>query len=83
VVDAAAGIAEWDANGIHGPSNPGEGEPSSCFMIMQVRRGSWQRVHPARRGSLDCQADNLYTLQQTVQLEAAVEQPTPTPAGDG
>jgi hypothetical protein len=83
VVDAAAGITEWDANGIHGPSNPGGGEPSNCFVIMQVRRGSWQRVHPVRRGSLDCGPENLYTLEQTVLLEEAVQEPTPTPATDG
>lgn len=89
VVEAAAGITDWDANGIHGPTNPGIGEPSPCFVIMQVRRGSWERVHPARRGAMDCEPENLYTLQQTVELEAAAEataepapSPTPTPLDD-
>lgn len=74
VVEAAGTVAEWDANGIHGPTNPAEREPSPCFVILQVRRGSFQRVHPQRRGTLDCEPANLYTLEQTVELEAAVEE---------
>ena len=33
-----------------------------CFMLMQVQNNEFVRVHPAERGELDCNSDNVVGL---------------------
>ncbi len=85
VLDAADTIDAWDARGLHGVSNPAEGLPSPCFVVMQLSQGAWVRVHPFGRGAFDCDADNLVQLIDTARLgldEPITTDATPTPAPD-
>ena len=63
VIEAAKTINFWDANGLHGISNPSEGIPSPCFMIATLTDGLWKRSYPERPGDLDCEESNLVTLE--------------------
>jgi len=62
VIEAAKTINFWDANGLHGVSNPSEGIPSPCYVIVTLQEGVWKRSYPSRPGELDCEDSNLVTL---------------------
>tara|TARA_B100000131_G_scaffold148540_1_gene144292 strand:+ start:1575 stop:2975 length:1401 start_codon:yes stop_codon:yes gene_type:complete len=62
VIEAAKTINFWDSNGLHGVSNPSEGIPSPCFMVVTLSDGVWKRSYPSRPGELDCEESNLVTL---------------------
>ena len=87
VIAAANTITDWDARGLHGPANPADGVPSSCFVLLRLRGGAWRRVFPDQRGALDCNPDNLVPLSITLRLGEddedlelpAESEQTPTP----
>ncbi len=68
VIDAARTITEWDGRGLHGPTNPAEGIPSPCFMLVSPTPSGWIRRHPATAGTMDCDPDNLVDLVETATL---------------
>jgi len=68
VIDAARTITEWDGRGLHGPTNPAEGTPSPCFMLMSPTPSGWIRRHPATQGTMDCDPDNLVDLVDSATL---------------
>ena len=80
VLEAVATIDEWDAHGLHAPSNPGQKIPTDCFVLLAYQPSqataaatppnSWQRQHPETPGQWDCSPDNLYTLRITGGLQA-------------
>ncbi len=69
VIEAANSITFWDAAGLHGISNPAEGIPSPCFVIMTLNDGLWERTSPQRPGELNCEDENLAVLEATADLE--------------
>ena len=78
VIEAAKTINFWDANGLHGVSNPSEGIPSPCFVIITLQDGLWKRSYPSRPGELDCEESNLVTLaalQGLTQEDSSRENP--------
>jgi len=78
VIEAAKTINFWDANGLHGVSNPSEGIPSPCFVVITLQDGLWKRSYPSRPGELDCEDSNLVTLaalQGLTQEDASRENP--------
>ena len=78
VIEAAKTINFWDANGLHGVSNPSEGVPSPCFVIITLQDGLWKRSYPSRPGELDCEESNLVTLaalQGLTQEDSSRENP--------
>ena len=78
VIEAAKTINFWDANGLHGVSNPSEGIPSPCFVVITLQDGVWKRSYPSRPGELDCEDSNLVTLaalQGLTQENASRENP--------
>ena len=78
VIEAAKTINFWDANGLHGVSNPSEGIPSPCFVVITLQDGLWKRSYPSRPGELDCEDSNLVTLaalQGLTQENASRENP--------
>ena len=80
VLEAVSTIEEWDAHGIHPPSNPGQKIPTDCFVLLAYQpsqdaaattpANTWQRQHPETPGQWDCSPDNLYTLRITGGLQA-------------
>ena len=68
VARAAAGIVNWHGHGLHGPSNPGTGDPSPCGVVMGASGGNLFRFHPVQPGTFDCAPENLFALQATAQL---------------
>ena len=80
VLEAVSTIEEWDAHGIHPPSNPGQKIPTDCFVLLAYQpsqetpattpANTWQRQHPVTPGQWDCSPDNLYTLRITGGLQA-------------
>lgn len=61
-------ITRFDANGWMGPKDP-RGF-SDCFVLLQIRNGTFTRVHPARRGTLDCNPANIVTITLDPAAEA-------------
>ena len=82
VISAARSITTWDARGLHGPSNPGLGEPSSCVVLMTLTNGEWVRTFPDRRGGFNCNAENVVNLTITSTLGSEVPTPTPDPEAE-
>jgi len=68
VIEAANTITEWDGQGLHGLTNPAEGLPSSCFMLVTPTTSGWIRRHPATAGTMDCESDNLVELTESATL---------------
>ena len=68
VIDAAGSITEWDGRGLHGVTNPAEGIPSPCFILVSPTPGGWVRRHPATQGTMDCDPDNLVELVESASL---------------
>lgn len=82
VIDAARTITVWDANGLHGVSNPAEGLPSPCFALLRLTGGAWGRTYPERPSTADCSADNLVPLTITTGLGSPTPTPTPDPEAE-
>ncbi|MCY3960072.1 MAG: ABC transporter substrate-binding protein [bacterium] len=68
VIESARTITEWDGRGLHGPTNPAEGIPSPCFLLMSPTPSGWIRRHPATPGTMDCDPDNLVELVESATL---------------
>lgn len=68
VIEAASTITEWNGRGLHGYTNPAEGHPSSCFMLVTPTTSGWIRRHPAAPGTMDCDPDNLVELVESAGL---------------
>ncbi|WP_419850784.1 hypothetical protein [Candidatus Poriferisocius sp.] len=68
VIESARTITEWDGRGLHGPTNPAEGIPSPCFLLMSPTPSGWIRRHPATQGTMDCDSDNLVELVESATL---------------
>jgi ABC-type branched-subunit amino acid transport system substrate-binding protein len=59
----------FDANGWMGPKDLRG--ISDCFVLLQIRDGSFVRVHPRQRGTLDCNPANVVTIMLDPVAEAA------------
>ena len=68
VAAAASRIVNWHGHGLHGPSNPGPGDPTPCGIVMGVSGGKLFRFHPIEPGTFDCSPENLFDLEATAQL---------------
>jgi hypothetical protein len=60
--DALAGIQDFTAGGIVGPTDVASGTPNGCFVLTQVQEGRFARVSPADKAVIDCGAQNLVEL---------------------
>ena len=63
VLKATDGITEFDADGMIAQSNPGEGIPSNCYALSQVKGGKFVRVFPKKKGTFQCEANNAYEIK--------------------
>lgn len=80
VIESARTITEWDGRGLHGPTNPAEGIPSPCFLLMSPTPSGWIRRHPATPGTMDCDPDNLVELVESATLGVDSSRPNSTAA---
>ena len=78
VIESARTITEWDGRGLHGPTNPAEGIPSPCFMLVSPTPSGWVRRHPATQGTMDCDPDNLVELVESATLGVDPSRPNST-----
>ena len=46
VLAAGRQITSWTGGGLHTETNPAEGLPPACTIIMQIQDGAWKRVFP-------------------------------------
>jgi ABC-type branched-subunit amino acid transport system substrate-binding protein len=53
VASAIKGITNFNADGLIGPTNPGQKQGGKCVVMVQVQNGQWARVDPTSAG-LDC-----------------------------
>ncbi|MDE0117976.1 MAG: ABC transporter substrate-binding protein [bacterium] len=81
VIEAAGTITEWDARGLHGPTNPAEGIPSPCFMLVSPTPSGWIRRHPTTQGTMDCDPGNLVRLVESASLGISPSRSDPEGAG--
>jgi hypothetical protein len=63
LLDAAAAINDFTADGMMGKTDVGDRVPSSCFALMQVKNGSFTRIYPKKPASFDCAKSNLVKLK--------------------
>ena len=66
VLDAAANIHQFDADGMISPTDVGGRKPNSCFVLTQVRNGEFVRVHPKKKGTFDCNKKNRATITEDI-----------------
>ncbi|MCO5318906.1 MAG: ABC transporter substrate-binding protein [Microthrixaceae bacterium] len=65
VWDAASSITEWTGGGLHGQTNPGEGIPSTCVIIVEGTPDGFvvpEDFEP-NEGLYDCSEDNVIDLE--------------------
>lgn len=53
VASALKGVTNFNADGLIGPTNPGQKQGGKCVVMAQVQNGQWTRLHPASTG-FDC-----------------------------
>ena len=54
LLDAAANIHDFDADGMVAPTDVGGKKPSGCYVLTQVRDGEFVRVSPKKKGTIHC-----------------------------
>jgi len=62
VLEAAPKVTSFDADGMIGKTNVGQHEASPCYVLVQVKGGKFVRVHPTKKGTLDC-SSKLYEIK--------------------
>jgi len=62
LIRVARSIDLYTANDVLSLTNPAGGEPTPCFVLMKVRNGQWEQVHPLLPRDKDCQPENLQQL---------------------
>ncbi len=63
LLKAAPTITSFNADGMLGDTNVGEHIPSPCFALLQIKGGKFVRVFPTKKGTLNCDPKNLYTIK--------------------
>jgi hypothetical protein len=63
VLKAAPTITSFNADGMLGEANVGEHIPSPCYALLQIKGGKFVRVFPTKKGTLNCDPKNLYTIK--------------------
>lgn len=50
VIEAVRKVGNWDSYGLISPANPGAKTPPTCFMVMEVKGGKFNRLFPSGVG---------------------------------
>jgi ABC-type branched-subunit amino acid transport system substrate-binding protein len=64
--DALHGIKKFDADGMWGTTNVADKVPTPCFVLMQVKKGEFVRVHPGKPGTFDCKPSNNIVFESDI-----------------
>jgi hypothetical protein len=59
VLGQLAKITSFDAGGLIAPVNPAQKKPSNCFVNLQIKDGTYQRVEPKTTG-FNCNSTFFY-----------------------
>jgi len=62
LVTAIKTLTDFDANGMVGKRSFKTGKTTSCFMMVQFKNGKWVRQYPSKKGTFDCKASNLVSI---------------------
>jgi hypothetical protein len=62
LLEVLAGIHDFTAGGLVGPTDVGRREPNGCTVVLRVEDGRFTRIDPSERGNLDCSPENLVVL---------------------
>ncbi|WP_436796038.1 ABC transporter substrate-binding protein [Actinospongicola halichondriae] len=61
VLETAAGIEDWEAGGLHAPTNPGQNAASSCVAVLRVQDGAFVRYAPD--SGFRCDPDDIVSVE--------------------
>ncbi len=61
VLETAAAVSEWDAGGLHAPTDPGGNAASACVAVLQVTGGEFVRYAP--ESGFRCDPDDIVTVE--------------------
>jgi len=62
LLEEANNINDFTAEGMMAPTDVGDRTPGSCYAVMQVQNGEFERVHPKKAATFDCKS-KLITLE--------------------
>jgi hypothetical protein len=54
MVEAMSAVSGWTANDLVPSQEVGAREPTDCTIMVEIRNGSFQRIHPAEPGTFNC-----------------------------
>ena len=63
VLDGMQHLTNFDAGGLIGKTDIAGKQVTSCFVLTQVRKGRFVRVHPKQPGTFDCTPSNRVEVQ--------------------
>jgi Periplasmic binding protein len=66
VLEGAAKVTDFTADGMLGHTNVGQHIPSPCYALLQVKGGKFVRVFPTKKGTLNCDPKNIYTIKMDI-----------------
>ncbi|MDZ7676424.1 MAG: ABC transporter substrate-binding protein [Acidimicrobiales bacterium] len=65
VLETAAAVSDWDAGGLHAPTNPSENVASECVVVLQVVEGEFTRWAPD--DGYYCDEENVVDIGRTAE----------------
>lgn len=66
LITAIKGLTDFDAGGMLGTRSFKDGKTTSCFLMVQFKRGKWVRQYPTKKGTFDCKASNAVTVKSNL-----------------
>ena len=66
VLEAAPTVTSFNADGMLAETNVGQHLPSPCYALLQIKGGKFVRVFPTKKGTLDCNPKNVYTIKMDI-----------------
>jgi ABC-type branched-subunit amino acid transport system substrate-binding protein len=63
LLDGLRRLTSFDAGGLIGTTDIANKKTSSCFVLIQVKNGRFERVHPTKPGTFDCKKSNYVTIK--------------------
>jgi Periplasmic binding protein len=56
-------LTNFDAGGMIGKRSFANGKTTSCFLMVQFKKGKWARQYPTKKGTFDCKASNAVSVE--------------------